>query len=169
MSTAQIKLNLRFYGDPVLRSRSKLVSQLTDRDKSVMNEMYELMKISAGVGLAAPQVGINKQIIVVDVGQGPIKLVNPRIVKKSGSERMEEGCLSLPGVYVSVKRARSIVVNAINEDNQKIALSASGLLARVLQHEIDHLRGRMIIDYASMFAKIRMKKKLKTALENVKA
>ena len=169
MSIIPIKLNLRFYGDPVLRGRCKPVAKVAEKDKAIFSEMLELMKLSGGVGLAGPQVGINKQMVLIDIGQGPIMLVNPRIMERSGSDHMEEGCLSLPGVYVSVKRAKSIIVNAVNTDNQKITLSASGLLARVLQHEIDHLRGRMIIDYAGVIAKIKLKKKLKNFLAGSKA
>jgi len=123
--------------------------------------MQELMKLSGGVGLAAPQVGINRQMVLVDIGQGPVMLINPKIMKKSGTEVMEEGCLSLPGIYVSVKRAKSIVVNALNLDNEKTVIKASGLLARVMQHEIDHLRGKMIIDYAGVITKMKLKKRLK--------
>ena len=131
-------------------------------------QMEEIMRFSGGIGLAAPQVGSNKQLIIVDVGEGPLVLANPRILKKWGSGVMEEGCLSLPGIYVKVRRAKKIKVSGLNEKNEKVVLTASDILARVLQHEIDHLRGRLIFDYANFFEKMRLKKKLR-ALKNPNA
>ncbi len=122
------------------------------------------MRCGGGIGLAAPQVGIDRQFVMVDVGEGLLILVNPRIVRKSGSAVMEEGCLSLPGAYVKVKRAKKVTVTGYNEFFDKIDISASDLLARALQHEIDHLRGRLILDYANVFARFRLKKKLKAYL-----
>jgi len=145
-----------------LRRRSKPVSKVADAERSILEQMAELMRLSGGVGLAAPQVGINKQMVMVDVGNGLVTLINPRILKKTGFEVMEEGCLSLPGVYVKVRRPRKIVVSGYNEQNEKITLNACDLFARALQHEIDHLRGRLIIDYANLFAKMRLRKKLKS-------
>ena len=145
-----------------MRRRSKPVSKVADAERSILEQMAELMRLSGGVGLAAPQVGINKQMVMVDVGNGLATLINPRILKKTGFEVMEEGCLSLPGVYVKVRRPRKIVVSGYNEQNEKITLNACDLFARALQHEIDHLRGRLIIDYANLFAKMRLRKKLKS-------
>lgn len=162
MSMLSTKLRLRFYGDPALRSRSKPVDAVTDEEKQVIGEMAEIMRLSGGIGLAAPQVGVPKQMVLVDVGQGPVVLINPRITEKRGAQSMEEGCLSLPGIYVNVKRARRIQVVALNEQNEKISLAAYDLLARALQHEIDHLRGRLIIDYAGFLQKIKLRKKLKS-------
>ncbi len=119
------------------------------------------MRLAGGIGLAAPQVGIDQQMVLVDIGEGPVMLINPKITKKRGSQELEEGCLSLPGIYVNVKRARRIIVSALNEYNEKISIDANDLFARALQHEIDHLRGRMIIDYASLFKKIALRKKLR--------
>ncbi len=123
------------------------------------------MRCGGGIGLAAPQVGIDRQFVMVDIGQGLLVLLNPRIVTKSGSAVMEEGCLSLPGIYVNVKRARNIVVSGLNESFEKVSISASDLLARALQHEIDHLRGRLILDYANVFEKFRLERKLKAYLK----
>jgi len=162
MLTPQTRLKIRYYGDPSLRRRSKPVSKVADAERSILEQMAELMRLSGGVGLAAPQVGINKQMVMVDVGNGLATLINPRILKKTGFEVMEEGCLSLPGVYVKVRRPRKIVVSGYNEQNEKITLNACDLFARALQHEIDHLRGRLIIDYANLFAKMRLRKKLKS-------
>jgi peptide deformylase len=134
---------------------------VTERDRQVLGEMAEMMRLSGGIGLAAPQVGINKQMLVADVGQGPVVLINPRITKKSGMHALEEGCLSLPGIFVKVKRAKKVMVSALNEQNEKISICAYDLLARVIQHEMDHLRGKLIVDYANFFQKIKLKKELK--------
>lgn len=147
-----------------MRKRAKPVAAITEKDRMIFQEMAEVMRLAGGIGLAAPQVGINRQFLVIDIGQGLMVLVNPRITKKSGSQVMEEGCLSLPGVYVRVKRARSITVDASNEFNEKISFVAKDLMARAVQHEIDHLRGRIILDYAHFFEKIRLRKKCKSFL-----
>ena len=161
MSIQQTKLKIRFYGDPHLRKRAKPVRAVTDKERGILSEMAELMRLAGGIGLAAPQVGIDQQMVLVDIGEGPVMLINPKITKKRGSQELEEGCLSLPGIYVNVKRARRIIVSALNEYNEKISIDANDLFARALQHEIDHLRGRMIIDYASLFKKIALRKKLR--------
>lgn len=158
-------LKIRYYGDPCLRKRAKAVKSLTDKDNEILSEMDELMHLSGGVGLAAPQVGISRQFIMVDIGEGLVTLINPKITKKSGSEIKEEGCLSLPGFYVNVKRARKITVEALNEKKEKIKISAQDLFARVLQHEIDHLRGRLILDYANIFQRLNYKKKIRSLIK----
>ena len=126
-----------------------------------MAQMEEIMRLSGGIGLAAPQVGLNRQMIIVDVGQGLVVLANPRILKKWGSAVLEEGCLSLPGIYVRVKRAKKIRVCGFNEKNEKVVLMAEDIFARALQHEIDHLRAKLIFDHANFFEKLKLKKKLK--------
>ncbi|MGE5280251.1 MAG: peptide deformylase [Deltaproteobacteria bacterium] len=143
------------------------MERITDADRAVFGEMAEIMRCGGGIGLAAPQVGIDRQFVMADIGQGLLILVNPRIVRKRGSAVLEEGCLSLPGVGVDVRRARKIVVSGYNECFEKVSIAAEDLLARVLQHEIDHLRGRLILDYASVFKKFRLKKKLKERLHGV--
>ncbi len=132
-------------------------------EKTIFVQMEEVMRCAGGVGLAAPQVGLNRQLVVVDVGEGPVALANPRILKKWGSAVMEEGCLSLPGIYVKVKRAKKVKVAGLNEKNEKVVIVAADFLARALQHEIDHLRGRLIFDYANLFEKLRLKAKLRQA------
>ena len=161
MSMPQIKLKIRFYGDVRLRRRAKPVKAVGEKERFILAEMSELMYLHGGIGLAAPQVGIDRQMVIVDVGKGPVALINPRIVKKNGTETMEEGCLSLPGISVRVKRAKNITVCALNENNERISLSVQDLFARALQHEIDHLRGRLIIDYANFIQKLALRKKLK--------
>lgn len=156
-----IKLKIRYYGDPVLSKRAKPLKTVTDEDRAVLDEMVEVMRLAGGVGLAAPQVGLSKQMLIVDVGEGVVCLINPRITKKFGSEVKEEGCLSIPGVYVGVRRAERIMVHALNEKNKKISFSATDLFSRAIQHETDHLRGRLITDYASVYQRLKLRKQLK--------
>jgi len=161
MSPATTKLRIRFYGDPSLRRRARPMERVTDADRETFQEMAEIMRCGGGIGFAAPQVGIDRQFVMADIGQGLLILVNPRIIRKSGSAVMEEGCLSLPSASVKVKRAKKVTVTGYNEFFEKVNISASDLLARVLQHEIDHLRGRLILDYANVFEKFRLKKDIK--------
>lgn len=165
MSIPQTKLKIKYYGDPSLRRRAQPLRAVTDKDRTTLEEMAELMRLFGGIGLAAPQVGISKQMLVVDVGHGVFSLINPRITKKSGAQKREEGCLSLPGVYVKVKRPQRVTITGINERNEKVYFSACDLLARALQHEIDHLRGRLIIDYTNLLQRIKLRKQLKTLQE----
>ena len=130
-------------------------------ERGLFEKMAEIMYGSGGIGLAAPQVGINKQIIVVDIGKGLYTLINPKIKKSIGSWVMQEGCLSVPEVYVGVKRAQKILVEYIDENNKKISLWTDDLFARVIQHEIDHLKGKLIVDYVNFVKKIAIKRKLK--------
>lgn len=167
MSILQTKLRIRFYGDAHLRKRAKPVKEVTDKERAVLDEMAELMHLGAGIGLAAPQVGVDKQMLIADIGEGLVILINPRIAKKSGSMTLEEGCLSLPGIYVKIKRPRKIVVTGLNEHNEKVTMAAQDLSSRVIQHEIDHLRGRLIIDYASLIKRISLRKKLKNLQKGV--
>jgi len=154
-------LRIRFLGDPVLRKKSTPVKHITPDHRDILSKMAQLMYESDGIGLAAPQVGINEAMIVADVGNSSLyKLINPKIVKKEGSQVTEEGCLSLPGVCIKVKRARKVIVRAQDELAQTLTLEAEGLLACVFQHEIEHLKGKLIVDYASFFQRLKIKKKL---------
>jgi peptide deformylase len=156
----EVQLKIRLFGDALLRKRSGTVSHVTALHRDILSSMARLMYDSSGIGLAAPQVGINETMIVADAGSGLYKLINPKIIKREGRQVMEEGCLSLPGVSIKVRRARRVTVKALDELAKPITIEAEGLLACVLQHEIDHLRGRLIIDYASFFEKIKIRKKL---------
>ena len=127
----------------------------------MIEEMAQMMYLAGGVGLAAPQVGIDRQLVIVDIGQGLTALFNPRVIRRSGSAVMEEGCLSLPGVHVKVRRARAVTVTGLDQKNKPVTISASDLFARALQHEIDHLRGRVILDYAHLIDRIRFRRKLR--------
>jgi len=161
-------LRIRLFGEPVLRRKAEPVAQITSVHRDILIGMTRAMYAESGVGLAAPQVGISEAMFVVDIGEGLYKLINPKIVKKEGRQITDEGCLSVPGVCIRVRRARKVVIKAEDENSKPITIEAEGLLARVFQHEIDHLKGKLIIDYASLFEKLRMKKKLGELKKKVK-
>jgi peptide deformylase len=156
----EIPLKIKLFGDPVLRRKAKEIKQITQERTDILESMAGLMRLSSGVGLAAPQVGISESMIVADIGTGLYKLINPKIIKKEGRQVLEEGCLSIPGVCIKVKRAKKILLKAQDENAKPVMMQAEGLLACVFQHEIDHLYGRMIVDYASFVEKIKLKKRL---------
>jgi peptide deformylase len=138
--------NIRKVGDELLRKKSKKVDEINDRILTLIKDMQETMYAADGVGLAAPQVGILKRIAVVDVGQGPINLINPEILETEGEYLDEEGCLSIPGQQGKVLRPEKVKVKALNEKGEEFILEGEGLLARALCHEIDHLDGVLFID-----------------------
>lgn len=140
--------------NPTLRKKAVKVLKISGEEKKILDEMAETMYLKGGVGLAACQVGIDKQLVVVDIGDGLLKLVNPVIIKKEGSETLEEGCLSVPEAVIKVKRAKKITVEYLNEKGEAMTMTAEGLLARVIQHEIDHLLGKLIVDYLSPIKKL---------------
>lgn len=135
---------IRTQGDPVLSKECKPVKEMTPRVEQLIDDMFETMYENEGAGLAAPQVGILKQIVVIDVGDGnQYVLINPRIVEQSGEETDFEGCLSVPGLRGKVTRAEKVTVEALNENFEQVAIAAEGLLARCIQHEVDHLHGKL--------------------------
>lgn len=137
---------IRELGDEVLTKQCKEVTKMTLRTKVLIQDMLDTMYEALGVGLAAPQVGVLKRIIVIDVGEGPIVLINPEILETSGEQTGEEGCLSVPGKSGQVTRPDYVKVRALNEDMEEIELEGTGLLARAFCHEIDHLDGKMYVD-----------------------
>ena len=137
---------IREIGDEVLTKPCKEVTKITLRTKVLINAMLDTMYEALGVGLAAPQVGVLKRIVVIDVGEGPIVLINPEIIETSGEQSGEEGCLSVPGKSGMVTRPDYVKVRALNEDMEEIELEGEGLLARAFCHEIDHLDGKMYVD-----------------------
>ena len=137
---------LRFAGDPVLRKKSREVENINDRIKLLLEDMVETMYENNGVGLAAPQVGVLRRVIVVDVGDGPIKLINPEILEKKGESLDAEGCLSVPNEFGNVLRPEYVKVEYLNEEGEKKLIEGEGLLARALCHEIDHLNGILFTD-----------------------
>lgn len=145
-------LDVRLLGDPVLRQRAVEVEEIDDEVRQLAQQMFETMYTEEGVGLAAPQVGVSKRLFVMDIqedGAEPQAVVNPVIMEHSGSERGEEGCLSLPGLIGAVERPAHIVMEGLDLDGGPLRLEASGLLARCIQHEIDHLDGILFIDHLS--------------------
>jgi len=157
----ETELKVRIYGDPALRRKSSPVKEPTQTHRDILSKMARLMYENEGIGLAAPQVGINQMMIVADAGNGLYKLVNPKVVKCQGAQAIEEGCLSVPGVCIKVKRAGNVLVEALDEDGKPVKIETEGLLACVFQHEIDHLKGKLIVDYASFLDRIKIKRKLR--------
>ena len=149
-------LQLRYYGDPVLRKRAEPVAEITDAEHQLAEQMLETLYATGnGIGLAATQVGVLKRLIIVDIGEDddeeyePLVLFNPQLLSSEGDIVAEEGCLSIPNVTADVKRPERIVVEGINLQREFVRIEADGLLARVLQHEIDHLNGVLFIDRIS--------------------
>ena len=138
---------IRELGDDVLRKVCKPVDKMTIRTKILINDMIDTMYEAMGVGLAAPQVGILKRIVVIDVGEGPIVLINPEILETSGEQTGEEGCLSVPGKAGLVTRPNYVKAKALNEDMEEFIIEGEELLARALCHEIDHLDGIVYVDH----------------------
>lgn len=137
---------IREYGDEVLEKECKEVTKVSLRTKILINDMLDTMYEAMGVGLAAPQVGILKRIVVIDIGEGPIVLINPEIIETAGEQTGEEGCLSVPGKSGLVTRPNYVKVRAYDEDMEEIEYEGEGLLARAFCHEIDHLSGKLYVD-----------------------
>jgi peptide deformylase len=144
------------YPNPTLRKKCEKIESLTPEVEKIIEDMTETMEKNNGVGLAAPQVGILKRIIVVETPEGPRGFVNPKVVKKGREkEVMEEGCLSFPGLFLKVKRAKEAEIETLDENGKRIKVQ--GFLARVLQHEIDHLDGILFIDRIGFWQRLRLK------------
>ena len=137
---------IRELDDPVLRKVRKPVKEMTPRIQMIINDMLETMYDDNGVGLAAPQVGILKRIVVIDVGEGPIIMINPEIIETNGSQTGYEGCLSVPGKSGIVTRPNEVTIRALDENMEEFTMTGVELLARAFCHEIDHLDGRMYVD-----------------------
>lgn len=140
-------LRVRKYPEVVLRAVCKSVPRVTEKEKDFFRQMLVTMHYFKGIGLAASQVGIARRLMVADIGEGPIGLANPEIVRRKGTDVLTEGCLSLPNASVGVSRDYQIVVTGLNQEGKFVEMKAEGLLARVIQHEIDHLNGKLILDY----------------------
>lgn len=143
-------LDIRVLGDPILRQETTPVAEVTEELRRLIDDMFETMHAARGIGLAAPQVGRTERVAVADVSDTPLVLVNPEILLAEGKEKAEEGCLSIPEVYGEVERAARVVVRARNRAGEPFEVDATELLARCLQHEIDHLHGKLFIDYLSI-------------------
>jgi peptide deformylase len=146
-------LPIHVLGAPVLRAVTTPVAEVTDEIRRLVDDMFETMYAAQGIGLAAPQVGRSERLAVVDVHGDRFALINPEIVEEEGKERGEEGCLSIPEIYGDVERATRVVVKATDVDGNPFEVEATELLARCFQHEIDHLHGKLFIDYLSFLKK----------------
>lgn len=133
--------------DPVLRQKAKEIARITKKQRILVKDMLETMYNANGVGLAAPQVGISDRLVVIDIGEGPLVLFNPQITLREGENKDVEGCLSIPGRNEYITRAEKVAVSYLDLDGKKATVTGNGLLARALQHEIDHLEGILFIDY----------------------
>ena len=148
-------LEIRKYPDQILNKRAKKVDEIREEEKKLIKDMIETMYAYKGVGLAAPQIGVSKRIVVVDVGKGPKIFINPKIIKKTKEKEIsEEGCLSVPGRFLKIKRYKEIIVKAQDENGKKFEIKADGLLSRCLQQEIDHLNGILIFDRSGLFERL---------------
>ena len=156
-------LKVRKYGDPLLRRRAAEINEVTPELHRTIADMVETMYDEAGIGLAAPQVGISLRLMVVghDERREPRALINPVIVDRGGQVTAEEGCLSIPGVFAQVTRAEWVDIEAKDIDGQLVKIHGRGLLARVFQHEIDHLDGVLFIDHLDPVARDRIKRRIK--------
>lgn len=148
MALRQIRLS----NDEILRKKSKVVKVVDDSIRELLNDMAETMyNTGNGGGLAAPQVGILKRLVVIDMGEGLIKLVNPKIIKQEGSQKVVEGCLSIPNTWGKLKRPSKVTVQALNEKGEEFILTGTGDLAKCLCHEIDHLDGILFTDLVTEY------------------
>lgn len=138
--------NIRQLGDEILTKKCREIKLLTPRIRLLIEDMLDTMYEANGVGLAAPQVGVLKRVVVVDIGEGPIVLINPRLLESSGEQTGEEACLSVPGKYGIVTRPMYVKIEAWNEDMEHVVLEGEELLARAFCHEIEHLEGHMYVE-----------------------
>jgi len=143
-------LDIRVLGDPVLRKETTPITEVTPDLRTLISEMFDTMYAAEGIGLAAPQVGRTERVAVVDVEGARYALINPEIVESEGSSRGEEGCLSIPDIFGDVTRASRVVVRAMDESGATFEVEGTELLGRCMQHEIDHLHGKLFIDYLSV-------------------
>jgi len=164
------KLTILEYPDPRLRTRAVAVEHVDDALRDLIDDMFETMYAAPGIGLAATQVNVHKRVLVIDVTQErtqPLVFVNPEILEREGSVEAEEGCLSVPGIFDRItERAERVVVRALDRDGRSFELEADGLLAICIQHEIDHLEGRLFVDYLSDLKRTRIRKKLEKDRQN---
>ena len=137
---------IRTYGDPVLKSQSLAIENIDDKLVRLTDAMLDIMYDAPGIGLAAPQIGVQKQLFVYDIGDGAEVLINPVVVESAGEWVYEEGCLSIPGLYVEMVRPKEILLKGINIDGEEVSVEADELLARLFQHELDHLNGVLMFE-----------------------
>ena len=156
-------LDILRYPDPRLRKRARIVDTVDDQLRTLVENMFETMYQAPGIGLAATQVNVHKRVLIIDISKDqnqPMVFINPEIVEEHGVEEMDEGCLSVPGFYERVRRAERIRVRALDLQGESFELEAEDLLAVCIQHEIDHLDGKLFVDYLSQLKRQRIRKKL---------
>lgn len=159
-------LNILEFPDPRLRTKAKVVETVDASIKKLVDDMFETMYDAPGIGLAATQVDVHKQVIVMDLSEDknePRVFINPEIIEKNDIGTMQEGCLSVPGIFADVKRAQSLTVKALDRNGDSFELEADELLAVCIQHEMDHLQGKLFVDYLSPLKREMVKKKLAKA------
>ena len=157
------KLEILHFPDPRLRKKARPVSAVDDELRQLIDDMLETMYAAPGIGLAATQINVHRRLVVIDLSSeqnAPRVFINPEILAADGVEEMDEGCLSVPGIYERVQRAEHIRVRALDRDGQAFEQDAEGLLAVCIQHEIDHLDGKLFVDYLSALKRNRIRKKL---------
>lgn len=156
-------LNILHYPDERLRTVAAPVQQVDGEIRTLVDDMFETMYQAPGIGLAATQVDVHKRVLVIDISEDksePLCFINPEIITSSGEEKMDEGCLSVPGIYEPVIRAKQITVRALGRDGNSFDLDVNGLLAVCIQHEMDHLEGKLFVDYLSEMKRQRIRKKM---------
>lgn len=156
-------LHILHYPDPRLREKANPVSVVDASVRRLVDDMFETMYDAPGIGLAAPQVNVAQRVIVIDISEDknqPLCLINPEVIASDGQEQMEEGCLSVPNIFEPVVRARAITVRALNQEGSPFELTTDGLLAVCIQHEMDHLEGKLFVDYLSEMKRQRIRRKL---------
>ena len=157
------KLSILEFPDPRLRTVATPIEQIDAALQTLIDDMFETMYTAPGIGLAATQVDYHRQLIVIDVSEDkdqPIVLINPKVTNRAGEQVYQEGCLSVPGIYADVTRANTIRVEALNRKGEAYAIDADGLLAVCIQHEMDHLAGKVFVDYLSPLKRDMVRKKL---------
>ena len=163
------RLEILHFPDPRLRRRCALVGTVDDEVRRLIDDMFETMYEAPGIGLSAPQVNVAARVVTIDVSKDrsePLCLVNPEVLTTDGETETEEGCLSVPGVFELVKRPEKVRVRALDRDGRSREIEAEGLLAVCIQHEIDHLDGRLFVDYLSRLKRQRIRKKAEKALRH---
>ena len=156
-------LTILHYPDPRLRTVAEPVDKVDDNIRQLVDDMLQTMYQAPGIGLAATQVDVHKRLLVIDISEDksqPLCLINPEILEHDGIEKMDEGCLSVPGIYEPVTRARKIRVRALNREGESFEMVAEDLLAVCIQHEMDHLEGKLFVDYLTELKRQRIKKKM---------
>ncbi len=159
-------LEILHYPDKRLRTVAEPVDVVDDSIRKLVDDMLETMYAAPGIGLAATQVNVHKRVLVMDLSENrnePLCLINPEIIERTGVEQTEEGCLSVPDIFETVERAEQVRVKALDRDGKEQTIDADGLLAVCIQHEMDHLEGKLFVDYLSPLKQMRVKKKIQKA------